>query len=114
MSLGVIAARAGKADRAVECYRQALRAEPTLTAAHFNLALLLLSRGDRAEARTHLESVIQAAPNDAEAHLCLGGILLDNRECASAIINLQAASQSPKPEVRHAALDALRIAQSIR
>ncbi len=35
-------------------------------------ALLLLSRGDKAEHRSHLQSVIQATPNDYEARLYLG------------------------------------------
>jgi thioredoxin-like negative regulator of GroEL len=85
-----------------------------LTTAHFNLALALLRRGETAEARQHFEAVISTAPNDFEARLHLGEILLVEGQYDSAIINLQAASQSPRPEVRTAARKALQAAQSAK
>ena len=52
------------------------------------------------------------AVNDYEARLYLGRILLDAGEYASALVNLQRASQSPNLEVRMAALSALRTART--
>ena len=57
---------------------------------------------------------IRSVPSDYEAHLYLGKILLDEGNLVSAIIELQAASQSSSPNVRAAALDALRTAKSAR
>jgi tetratricopeptide (TPR) repeat protein len=114
VSLGLLRARAGRKEEAISLYREALRAKPELPVAHFNLALALLTTGQVSEARAHFESVIRAAPNDYEAHLYLGRILLDQGEYASAITNLQTASHSPNPEVRSAALAALRAAQSAK
>jgi tetratricopeptide (TPR) repeat protein len=114
VSLGLLRARAGSREDAISCYREALRANPELAAAHFNLALALLITGKASEAREHFESVVRAAPNDYEARLYLGRILLDTGEYALALMNLQTASQSPNPEVRSAALAAIRAARSAR
>lgn len=111
VSLGLLRARAGRREEAISFYREALRANPELAAAHFDLALALLVTGKVSEAREHFESVIRAAPNDYEARLYLGRILLDTGEYASALMNLRTASHSPNPEVRSAALAALRAAQ---
>ena len=114
VSLGLLRARAGRREEAIAFYREALRTNPQLTSAHFNLALVLLMTGKASEAREHFESVIRAAPNDYEARLHLGRILLDAGEHASALVNLQTASQSPNLEIRSAALAALRAAQSTK
>jgi tetratricopeptide (TPR) repeat protein len=111
VSLGLLRARAASREEAIAFYREALRAKPELGAAHFNLGRALFETGAALEAREHFETVIRAAPNDYEARLYLGIILLRNHEYGSAIINLQAASHSPRPEVRSAALEALRAAQ---
>ena len=114
VSLGMVLIQTGHPQTAIEAYRQAIRIKPGLTAAHFNLGLALLARGEKTEAKQHLELVIRSAPNDYEAHLHLGKILLDERSYEPAMIHLQAASQSPRPDVRSAALDALRAAKSAR
>jgi tetratricopeptide (TPR) repeat protein len=114
VSLGLLRERAARMEEAIASYREALRANPELQSAHFNLGRVLLETGEALQAREHFESVIRAAPNDYEARLYLGIILLRNHEYGSAIINLQSASQSPKPEVRSAALEALRAAQSAK
>jgi tetratricopeptide (TPR) repeat protein len=108
VSLGLLRARGGRREEAISFYREALRANPELAAGHFNLALALLITGKVAEAREHLDAVIRTAPNDYEAHLYLGRILLSTGEYGAALIHLQTASHSPNPEVRSAALSALR------
>ncbi len=114
VSLGMVLIQTGKPLPAIEAYRQAIRIKPSLTAAHFNLGLALMSHGEKTEAKQHFELVIQSTPYDYEAHLHLGKLLLGEGSYESAIINLQAASQSPRPDVRTAALDALRAAKSGR
>ena len=112
VSLGMALERSGQAERAIESYRQAIRSKPGLMAAHFNLGLALARRGEKAEAKQHFEIVIRTNSNDHEARLHLGEILLDEGRYDSAIMNLQQASQSPRPDVRTAALKALQAAQS--
>jgi tetratricopeptide (TPR) repeat protein len=114
VSLGMVLIQTGQLQPAIESYRRAIRIKPSLTAAHFNLALALLASGQRTEAKQHFEFVIRSAPNDHEAHLHLGKILLDEGSYDSAIIELQAAVLSTKPDVRAAALDALRTAKSAK
>jgi tetratricopeptide (TPR) repeat protein len=114
VSLGLVQIQTGQLQRAIESYRLAIRHKPSLTAARFNLALALLAAGERTEAKQHFETVIRLAPQDYEAHLHLGQILLNEGSYRSAIIELQAASQSAKPDVRNAALEALRTAKSAR
>jgi tetratricopeptide (TPR) repeat protein len=114
VTLGMVLIQTGQLQPAIESYRQAIRIKPSLTAAHFNLGLALIAQGEKTEAKPHFELVIRSAPNDYEAHLHLGEILLGEGSYESAIINLQAASQSPRPRVRRAAQDALRTARSAR
>jgi len=114
VSLGMVLMQTGQPQPAIESYRQAIRIKPGLTAAHFNLGLALIARGETTEAKQHFELVIRSTPNDYEAHLHLGRILLKEGSYESAVINFQAASQSPRPDVRNAALDALQAAKSAR
>jgi predicted CXXCH cytochrome family protein len=107
-SLGMALDRRGQSGAAIEYYRRAIQAKPGLAAAHFNLGLALLRQGSRAEAKKHFLAVIQSDPNDYPAHLHLGNILLSEGNRAEAAIHLQKASLSPRPEVRAAAVDALR------
>lgn len=54
-------------EEAVRCYRRALEVQPTLSGAHYGLAFLLLHRGEREEARSHLEEFLAAPPSGARA-----------------------------------------------
>jgi tetratricopeptide (TPR) repeat protein len=114
VSLGMVRIQTGQLPLAIESCRQAIRIRPGLTVAHFNLALALLAHGETTEAKQQFEIVIRSAPDDYEAHLHLGKILLNQGSYQSAIIELQAASRSTRPDVRTAAQDALRTAQSAR
>ena len=107
-SLGLLLARRGQTDEAIEQYRLALRIKPDLTAAHFNLALALRDRGDLAEAKQHLEAVLLADPRDFESHLYLGKMLLAGGEREAGLAHLRRAAESPRPEVKAAAREAMR------
>lgn len=54
-------------EEAVRCYRRALEVQPTLSGAHYGLAYLLLHRGEREEARAHLEEFLASPPSGARA-----------------------------------------------
>jgi tetratricopeptide (TPR) repeat protein len=114
VALGMALERSGRPEEAMAAYREALTIRPELGTAHFNLGLALLRRGETSAAKQHFEAVIRNAPNDFEARLHLGKILLDEKQYDSAIINLQAASQSSQPEVRSVAHKLLQAALSAR
>jgi tetratricopeptide (TPR) repeat protein len=68
--LGGALATAGKTDEAMAEYQEALRLKP-LPSAHLNIALLLIKKGDVAEARRHLETALSIDPNYAPASQAL-------------------------------------------
>jgi Flp pilus assembly protein TadD len=66
-SLGVIAARSGRPEEAIDHWRRAVEIEPREFDTLFNLGMLLLRRGRPAEARAYLERFVQSAPAAAYA-----------------------------------------------
>ncbi len=66
-ALGVIAARAGRSDEAIEHWRRALQAEPDALDTLFNLGATLVQLGRREEARPYLERFAARAPRPAYA-----------------------------------------------
>jgi len=108
--LGMLLAEKGDLEAGVEQYLRAIQIKSDLSA-HYHLALALLRQGNRVEAKRHFRVVIQADPNDYVAHLNLGRILLSEADYQSALTHLQKASESPQPELRSRALDALRTAK---
>jgi tetratricopeptide (TPR) repeat protein len=76
VDLGSVLARSGDRAGAMEQFRDALRLDPSNVTANFNLGSLL----PPAEARTHLEAVIAARPDDAEARRLLARALRESGE----------------------------------
>jgi Flp pilus assembly protein TadD len=66
VNMAIAYSRLGQGDHAVRCYRRVLELQPTHGGAHYGLAFLLLKRGDRAGAETHLEAFLSAPPKNAE------------------------------------------------
>jgi len=66
-SLGVIAAREGRLDEAVERWKRAVALDPADYQTLFNLGSVLRDRGREAEARPYLEAYLRAAPVALEA-----------------------------------------------
>ncbi len=57
----------------VDCYRQAIAADPTKWQAHFNLGVFLLNKHKRiGEAEAEFKRVIEIDPNNADAYINLG------------------------------------------
>ncbi len=71
VNLGSVLASAGDRDGAAEQLREALRLDPSNVTAHFNLGSLLAAE----QARPHLEAVVAARPEDAEARRLLAQAL---------------------------------------
>ncbi len=62
--LGVIAARSGRASKAVEAWQQVLELDPNKVDTLYNLGMLLLEKQGLSAARPHLESFLKRAPQD--------------------------------------------------
>lgn len=81
VNLGSVLALAGDRAGAIEQLRDALRLDPGNVTAHFNLGSLLPPD----EARPHLEAVVAARPDDAEARRLLAQALRDGGHLSEAM-----------------------------
>jgi tetratricopeptide (TPR) repeat protein len=81
VDLGSVLALAGDRAGAIAQFRDALRLDPSNVTAHFNLGSLL----PPAEARPHLEVVVAARPDDAEARRRLAQALRDGGRLLEAL-----------------------------
>jgi len=66
-NIAIAYSRVGRLEDAIRSYRRALEVAPEVAGAHYGLAFLLLKRGDRAGAMSHLEAFLAAPPATAEA-----------------------------------------------
>lgn len=81
VNLGSVLALSGDRTGAVEQFRDALRLDPANVTAHFNLGSLLPPD----EARPHLEAVVAARPDDAEARRLLAQSLRESGHLPAAL-----------------------------
>jgi len=65
-NIGIAYSKIGRVEEAMRAYRRALQVAPEQSGAHYGLAFLLLKRGDRAGAMSHLESFLNRPPADGE------------------------------------------------
>jgi Tfp pilus assembly protein PilF len=72
----------GRANEAMEVYRQTLEVEPELLPARMNLALLLLEDGKDADAAVEFRRIVKIDPENFAAHFYLGRLLeqLDRKD----------------------------------
>ncbi len=66
-NMAIAFTKTNQPEEAIRCYRHALDIAPELSGAHYGLAFLLLKRGDRAGAQTHLEAFLAKPPSGAES-----------------------------------------------
>ena len=57
-NIAIAYSRTGRLEEAMRSYRRALEVAPELSGAHYGLAFLLLKRGDRAGAMSHLDAFL--------------------------------------------------------
>jgi tetratricopeptide (TPR) repeat protein len=90
-TLGLLLGRQG-ADRAevLAAFRDAIRVQPDLAAAHNHLGLSLIQVGQDAEGIAALREAVRLAPDFAEAHANLGAALTPT-DAASAVAELETA-----------------------
>jgi Flp pilus assembly protein TadD len=63
-NIAIAYSRTGRPEEAIRAYRRALEVAPDVSGAHYGLAFLLLKRGDRAGALSHLNAFL-AKPRDS-------------------------------------------------
>ena len=73
-----------------------------------DLADVLAAQGRMPDAAAEYRLAIQADPNLYEAHLALGAVLIRTGNAKDARTHFEKAAQSPDPDIRAAALKALR------
>jgi tetratricopeptide (TPR) repeat protein len=86
MNMAIAFSRSARMEEAIRCYKRALEVEPSLSAAHYGLAFLLIKRDDREEAIHHLEAFLASPTKSA-----------DERNIAHARQTLDAL-RNPQPE----------------
>ena len=65
-NIAIAYSRTGRMEDAIRAYRRALDVEPEQVGAHYGLAFLLLKRGDKAGAMSHLDAFLAKPVTDAE------------------------------------------------
>jgi Flp pilus assembly protein TadD len=90
-------ARLGRKAEAASEYREAIRLDPRLEDAYRNLGFLEWTEHNIESARTALERAVALSSGDSFAHYYLGRVLLDARDYAGAVQELET-SQVPLPE----------------
>ncbi len=88
LARGGVALAEGRVDVAAEEYRRAVAAAPENPAARTNLALVLASLGERAEAREQLVEALRLEPESPHARLALANLLASDGELERAIEEL--------------------------
>jgi len=63
VNIAIAYSKTGRVEDAIRSYRRALELAPEQSAAHYGISFLLLKRGDRAAAMTHLQSFLDASPD---------------------------------------------------
>jgi Flp pilus assembly protein TadD len=81
---------------------------PNLAQVHSDLAAVLVAQGQIQSAADEYRRAIQLNPDAYEAHLSLAQILARSGNMAEAREHISKAAESPDPQVRQAAQQALR------
>ena len=99
--LGLIAARTGRDDLAVDYLDAALRLEPDFADAHNVLGIVLVKQRRLAEAVASFRRAVRARPDHAVAHTNLGNALREQGELDAAVASFREALRL-KPDLAEA------------
>jgi tetratricopeptide (TPR) repeat protein len=80
-NMAIAYTRLNRLDEAIRCYRRALEVQPSLSGAHYGLAYLLLKRGDRTGAESHLDTFLASPPSGQDAD----GFVMHARETLASL-----------------------------
>jgi predicted CXXCH cytochrome family protein len=101
---GLVLALMGEPSRAVSALRDAARLQPGRPRIHTDIADVLAGLGALDEALGEYRLALQADRNDFDAHLGAAELFLSRGQNTQAMPHLQAATGSPDPATREAAL----------
>src|SRR5438552_3325767 len=83
-TLGVLYAQGDRVSCAIAAFEAAINLEDPNWEAHYNLAIALLSKGDRTKAMRELQTAIQQKPDSVSSHFALGSVLEDEKKLGEA------------------------------
>lgn len=83
-TLGVLFAQANRVSCAIASFEVALKLDDRNWEVHYDLALALITKGDRARAERELQTAIQQKPYSVSAHFALGSLFEDEKRMAEA------------------------------
>ena len=92
-NIAIAYSRTGRLEDAIRSYRRALEVAPEQIGAHYGLAFLLLKRGDRAAAMTHLDAFLAKPATDGEMERWV-------RHAQDTLAALRAGADAPPPPAR--------------
>ena len=83
-TLGVLFAQADRVSCAIAAFEVALKLDERNWEVHYDLALALITKGDKARAERELQTAIQQKPYSVSAHFALGSLLEDEKRLVEA------------------------------
>ena len=89
-TLGALFAAAGRVNCAIPAFQISLRLDARNWEAHYNLALALVSSGDRARAASELRAAIREKPDSATSHFAFGTLLYNQKNLTPAAAEFDA------------------------
>jgi Flp pilus assembly protein TadD len=89
--LGVLMAKKGNLDEAIDLFRQAIELRENNTRAIYNYGLALSKKGDRDAGIAEVRRALAIAPFDPEAQHGLGAMLTERGKLAEALVHLEQA-----------------------
>src|ERR1700722_15978212 len=90
-TLGVLFAQADLLNCAVPAFQTAVKLDPQNWEAHYNLALALVKKGERTEAKRELRAAIQQKSDSVSTHFALGSLLQSDNKWDEAAEEFKAA-----------------------
>ncbi len=91
VALGKLHAEVGHARQAVDALKRSIELRPDLSAAHYELAMVLQQLGRADESLSHLQACLRLNPSDAASHLQIGVTLAGRDRLAEAETHLRQA-----------------------
>ena len=83
-TLGVLYAQADRVSCGIAAFEAALELGDQNWEAHYNLALALLRKGDRARGVHELQTAVQQKPDSVSSHFALGSVFEDEKKLGNA------------------------------